>query len=177
MSDPLRTIGDYELFLYSLTDLFPSIRQSSLVLARRGATLARVAGEISFDCGFQLVVRERLTFDRLPVVIDSYGYEIWREEEKLCWYDSQPHPNEPILQAARAQPESIRAQRCSSQVQCVSAQILFVGPFDTARDATDTANIPLVFELSKDALVQEWFDVEEPDLAVRESNMELIARS
>lgn len=44
------------------------------------------------------MVRERLVFDRLPVVIDSYGYEIWRAEEELCWYDSQPHPDIPELQ-------------------------------------------------------------------------------
>lgn len=99
MSDSLRTVEDYELFLYSLSERFPAVRRSTLVLARRGATLARVAGELSFDLGFRLVVRERLVFDRLPVVIDSYGYEIWRADEKLCWYDSQPHPNEPALQA------------------------------------------------------------------------------
>ena len=99
MSDPLRTIEDYELFLYSLADQFPAIRRSTLVLARRGASLARVSGELSFDHGFRLVVRERLSYDRLPVVIDSYGYEIWRAEEKQSWYDSQPHPDEPALQA------------------------------------------------------------------------------
>ena len=99
MSEPLRTIEDYELFLYSLSEQFPAIRRSTLVLARRGATLARVAGELSFDHGFRLVVRERLTYDRLPVVIDSYGYEIWCGEEKQYWYDSQPHPEELSLQS------------------------------------------------------------------------------
>ena len=99
MNDPLRTIEDYELFLYSLSERFPAIRQSTLVLARRGATLARVAGELTFEHGFRLVVRERLSYDRLPVVIDSYGYEIWRGKEKQCWYDSQPHPGETSLQA------------------------------------------------------------------------------
>ena len=99
MSDPLRTIEDYELFVYSLPEQFPAIRRSTLVLSRRGATLARVAGELSFDHSFRLAVRERLIFDRLPVVIDSYGYEIWRGEEKQCWYDSQPHPGVPALQA------------------------------------------------------------------------------
>lgn len=99
MSDRLRTIEDYELFLYSLPERYPSIRRSTLVLARRGATLARVAGDLQFDHGFRLIVRERLTYDRLPAVIDSYGHEIWRGKEKLCWYDSQPHPDEPTLQA------------------------------------------------------------------------------
>jgi hypothetical protein len=99
MNEPLRTIEDYEFFLYGLAEKFPTIQRSTLVLARRGATLARVSGELVFEHGLRLVVRERLVFDRLPVVIDSYGYEIWQDGEKLYWYDSQPHPNEPTLQA------------------------------------------------------------------------------
>ena len=71
MSDPFRTIGDYELFLYHLPEQFSTIQRSTLVLSRRGATLARVAGELSFDHGFRLVLRERLVYHRLPVVIDS----------------------------------------------------------------------------------------------------------
>jgi hypothetical protein len=99
MSNPLRTPEDYELFLYTLTEQFSDVRRSTVTLVRRGATLARVAGEVYFDKNLRLVVRERLVFDRLPVVVDSYGYEIWRGEEKLYWYDSQPHPNEPSLQS------------------------------------------------------------------------------
>jgi hypothetical protein len=30
-------------------------------------------------------------------VIDAYGYEVWRGEGKLFWYDSQPHPNDSKL--------------------------------------------------------------------------------
>ena len=99
MSNPLRTSEDYELFLYALTDQFPSVRRSTVTLMRRGATLARVTGELYFDSGVRLVVRERLVYHRLPVVIDWYGYEVWRGNEKLCWYDSQPHPSDPALQS------------------------------------------------------------------------------
>jgi len=97
MSHPLRTPEDYELFIYSLPEQFKSIRQSTLTLVRLGTSLARVAGEIHFDGGIRLVVRERLLFERLPVVIDGYGYEVWRGEGKLFWYDSQPHPNDSNL--------------------------------------------------------------------------------
>ncbi len=24
--------------------------------------------------------------------IESYGYEIWRRDQKIAWYDPQPHP-------------------------------------------------------------------------------------
>ncbi len=36
-------------------------------------------------------------FHRLPVTIDGYGYEVWQGADKLYWYDSQPHPNDPSL--------------------------------------------------------------------------------
>lgn len=100
MSNPLRTLEDYELFLYTLLERFASIRQSTVTLVRRGASLARVSGEIHFDEGFRLVV-ERIVADRTPVVIDTYGYEIWRGDEKLAWYDCQPHPDDPTLQATQ----------------------------------------------------------------------------
>ena len=99
MSHFFRTLEDYELFLYTLSEQFPSIRRSTVTLIRRGVSLARVAGELQFDHGIRLVVRERLLFDRLPVVLDGYGYEVWRYEEKLYWYDSQPHPDDPQLQS------------------------------------------------------------------------------
>jgi hypothetical protein len=99
MSEHFRTPEDYELFLYTLTDRFPSVRRSTVTLVRRGTTLARVAGEIWFDHDIRLVMRERLVFDRLPLVVDWYGYEIWKGHEKLYWYDSQPHPDDPLLQS------------------------------------------------------------------------------
>jgi hypothetical protein len=99
VTNPLRTPEDYALFLYTLTEQFPSVRRSTVTFVRRGATLARVAGELSFDYNIRLVIRERVIFDRLPVMIDWYGYEMWQGAEKLYWYDSQPHPDDPLLQS------------------------------------------------------------------------------
>jgi len=99
VSDLLRTPEDYELFLYTLKERFPSIRRSTVTFIRRGASLALVTGELHFDDDIRLVVRERLLYHRLPVAIDWYGYEIWHGSEKLSWYDSQPHPNDPSLQS------------------------------------------------------------------------------
>ncbi len=97
MTNPFRSPEDYELFLYTLTEQLPSVRSSSVVFIRRGATLARVVGELYFEHDIRLVVRERVLYHRWPLVIDWYGYEIWQGEEKLYWYDSQPHPNDPTL--------------------------------------------------------------------------------
>lgn len=99
MNDPFRTPEDYELFLYTFPERYSSIRHSTLSFVRRGHSLARVAGEIHFDHGIRLVVVERLVFDRLPLRIEGYGYEVWRGEDKLYWYDPQPHPNDPRLQS------------------------------------------------------------------------------
>jgi len=99
MNNPLRTPEDYELFLYTLTEQFPSIRLSTVTLVRRGASLARVAGELCFDHEIRLVVRERILYHCLPALLNWYGYEVWQGEAKLYWYDSQPHPNDTTLQS------------------------------------------------------------------------------
>lgn len=99
MKNPLRTPEDDKLFLYTITDHFPAVSHSTLTFVRKGASLARVAGELHFHHELRLVVRERILYDRLPAVIDWYGYEVWQGDEKLYWYDSQPHPADPSLQS------------------------------------------------------------------------------
>lgn len=71
MTDELRTLGDYELFVYSLTEQFPIIRASTLLLIRRGATLARVTGETESDIKHNRVPAPEMSFTRpnLPVLI------------------------------------------------------------------------------------------------------------
>ncbi len=83
MSKPLNTPDDYELFIYMLSEQFPVIRRSMARFVRRGATLARVIGELHFDKDVRLVVRERVAYHRFPAVIDEYGYELWRGKDKL----------------------------------------------------------------------------------------------
>jgi hypothetical protein len=99
MNNPLRSADDYELFIYTLVERYLSIQSSTVVFERRGTSLARVAGELVLQQGFRIVVRERVVFDRSPATIEWYGYEVWQEEQKLYWYDSQPHPDDPTLQS------------------------------------------------------------------------------
>lgn len=98
--NPLRSPEDYELFLYTITEQFPAVRHSTVTFVRVGATLARVAGDLFLEGSFRIVVRERLLYNRLPLTIEWYGYEVWKDEEKLYWYDSQPHPNDPVLKSS-----------------------------------------------------------------------------
>jgi hypothetical protein len=101
MINPLRSIEDYELFLYTIVEKFSSVKHSTLTFVRLGATLARVSGELLFENNIRLVIRERILYDRLPAMIDWYGYEIWQRDKRLFWYDSQPHPNDPNLQSTQ----------------------------------------------------------------------------
>jgi len=124
MTNPLRTAEDYELFLYSIGEQFSSVKRSTIVFSRHGATLARMAGELFFERNIRLVVRKRIVFHRLPAVIDWYGYEVWRETEKLYWYDSQAHPDEPALQSTHPHhkhiPPNIKHQRVPASTMSFS---------------------------------------------------------
>lgn len=92
-----QSLREYETFIYTLPQQFPSIRYSTLVVARRGRYLAELKGEIAFSGEHRLAIYERLTWDTGQLTIEGYSYEAWQGNDKLYWYDSQPHPNEPAL--------------------------------------------------------------------------------
>ncbi|WPL15219.1 hypothetical protein Thiowin_00102 [Thiorhodovibrio winogradskyi] len=95
--NPFQSLTDYEAFIYGLGTQCEAIRRSTLVVVRRGATVAILRGELEFNHEVRLTVRERLTFDDLPGRIREYGYEVWQQGQLLYWYDSQPHPHDPTL--------------------------------------------------------------------------------
>jgi hypothetical protein len=95
--NPFQSLRDYEIFVYSLPDQFPSVLYSMLVVAQRGRYYAELTGEIVFPNDFRLVVYERLSWDAGSLLIEGYSYEAWHGSAELYWYDSQPHPNDPIL--------------------------------------------------------------------------------
>lgn len=94
---PFKSLHDYERFIYTLPQQFPSIHRSTLTIVRRGRLFAELTGEVAFPGGYRLVIYERLTWDTGSVVIEGYSYEAWHESEQLYWYDSQPHPSDPTL--------------------------------------------------------------------------------
>ena len=95
--NPLETVLAYEQFIYSLQDTYPSIQRSTLVVIRRGPLAIHLTGKIEFVEDITLSVDERLLFIYASGQIEHYGYEVWRGSQKLYWYDSQPHPNDPSL--------------------------------------------------------------------------------
>ena len=97
--NPFQSFHDYEEFVYTLRERFSVLERSTFVVVPRGKRVAVVYGEITFADGYRITVKERLSFDADAVVIESYGYELWHNADKIAWYDPQPHPDEPLLQS------------------------------------------------------------------------------
>ena len=95
--NPFQSLRNYEELVYTLRQRFPSIKGSTLVIVQRGKRVATLQGEIIFSEGYRINVKERLSFDEGPVVIEDYAYELWDKGDKIAWYDAQPHPDEPNL--------------------------------------------------------------------------------
>lgn len=119
MPDPLSTPEAYQAFIHTLSERFASIHGSTVVYIPSGALFGRVEGLLVFDQDMILCVKEYLNFEL--GVIEGYGYELSRTDrsfdeagfpaaaeycqtgyphkDKLYWYDSFPHPNDPSLAA------------------------------------------------------------------------------
>ena len=95
--NPFQSLRNYEELVYTLRQRFPSVQRSTLVVLRRGKRTATLQGEIAFAQGYRITLKERLSFDEGPVVIEDYGYELWHRGEKIAWFDAQPHPDDPTL--------------------------------------------------------------------------------
>lgn len=95
--NPFQSLRDYELYVYSLQRRFSQVTRSTLVVAQRGRLFAELTGEMVVEDRFRLSAYERLTWDTGALTIEAYSYDVWLGSEKLFWYDSQPHPNDPTL--------------------------------------------------------------------------------
>jgi hypothetical protein len=93
---PLRSLRNYSSFLAEL--LADSLVERSTVTVWADSPYTGIAeGEVFFKNGIRLRLREELDFD--AGLITSYGYEVYRGEARLYWYDDFPHPNDPTLAA------------------------------------------------------------------------------
>ena len=97
MSAPLESIANYSAFVYSLAERQSIVTSSTLALAPIGATLAKLEGRIECQGGIHLEVWELIDFGERR--IRTYSYEVYRGDEKICWYDSWEHPEIPALAA------------------------------------------------------------------------------
>ena len=91
---PLQSLGNYSRFVVELLDR-STIEHSTVAVWSDSPYTGIAEGEVFFSKGIRLRLREELDFD--ASIIASYGYEVYRGEERLYWYDDFPHPNDPKL--------------------------------------------------------------------------------
>jgi len=89
------SLEEYQAFIYTLAASFPLVESSTLVIRWVDEDTCWVTGQVFFAHDIRLHVSEVINFSRRAIV--RYGYEIYRDDERLYWYDSQPHPDDPSL--------------------------------------------------------------------------------
>jgi hypothetical protein len=91
---PLQSLAEYSRFVSQLLNR-SDVEQSTIVVWSNSPYTGTAEGEVFFQENIRLRIREELDFD--AALITSYGYEVYRGDEKLYWYDDFPHPNDPLL--------------------------------------------------------------------------------
>ena len=92
--NPLNSLASYSRFVAELLDR-PIVQRSTLSVWSDSPYTGTAEGEVAFANGLRLRVREELDFE--AGMITSYGYEVYRGEERLYWYDDFPHPDDSSL--------------------------------------------------------------------------------
>lgn len=92
--NPLRSLSEYSSFV---TELFSqsNVKSSTVAVWSDSPYTGIAEGEVVFTNGLRLRMREEVDFESGLII--SYGYEVYRGEERLYWYDDFPHPNDPNL--------------------------------------------------------------------------------
>lgn len=93
-ANPLKLLGEYSRFVAELLNR-QTVTRSTVAVWSESPYTGVTEGEVFFEQGFRLRMREELDFD--AGLITAYGYEVYRGEERLYWYDDFPHPNNPAL--------------------------------------------------------------------------------
>ena len=91
---PLQSLAAYSHFVAALLDR-SVVERSTVVVWLASPHTGIAEGEVYFSYGIRLRLREELDFD--AGLITSYGYEVYRHDERLYWYDDFPHPNNATL--------------------------------------------------------------------------------
>ncbi len=92
----LKSLEAYSRFVAQVFDR-PEVGRSTVAVWPDSPFTGTAEGEVFFSSGIRLRIREELDFE--VGIIASYGYEVYRGEERLYWYDDFPHPRDPELAA------------------------------------------------------------------------------
>ena len=91
---PLQSLVSYSRFIAEALN-HPAVRRSTVMGWSDTPYTGTAEGEVWFSAGLRLRLREELDF--AAGIITAYGYEVYRGDERLYWYDDFPHPHDPAL--------------------------------------------------------------------------------
>ncbi|MGE0827009.1 MAG: DUF6516 family protein [Candidatus Binatia bacterium] len=91
---PLQSLAAYSQCVAEVLNR-PTVQRSAVAVWSASPYTGIAEGEVWFSSGFRLRLREELDF--AARLITSYGYEVYRADERLYWYDDFPHPHDPAL--------------------------------------------------------------------------------
>jgi uncharacterized protein DUF6516 len=94
--NPLQSLANYSRFVAEMLNR-PTVVRSTVVVWPASPYTGMVEGEVVFVHGLHLRMREELDF--AAGLITSYGYEVYRGDERLYWYDDFPHSQDRSLAA------------------------------------------------------------------------------
>jgi hypothetical protein len=92
--NPLKSLNDYSAFVAELFSR-SNVASSTVAVWSDSPYTGIAEGEVFFTNGLRLRMREEVDFDAGLII--SYGYEVYRGDERLYWYDDFPHPNDATL--------------------------------------------------------------------------------
>lgn len=93
-SNALQSLDEYSRLVAELFDR-PTVERSTVTVWSISKYTGVAEGEVFLAGGYRLRIREEIDFD--AGIITAYGYEAYRGDERLYWYDDFPHPNDPAL--------------------------------------------------------------------------------
>ena len=94
IANPLKSLSDYSRLVAELLGQ-PNVQSSTVAVWSDSPYTSVAEGEAFFTNGLRLRMREEVDLEAGLII--SYGYEVYRGEERLYWYDDFPHPNDPKL--------------------------------------------------------------------------------
>lgn len=95
-SSPLESLAEYSLFVAEQLDR-STVERSTVMIWSESPYTGIAQGEVFFKGGLRLRLRQELDFD--ACLITAYGYEVYKEDQRLYWYDDFPHPSDQALAA------------------------------------------------------------------------------
>lgn len=94
MKSALKSLANYSHFVSKILAR-DDVEKTTVTVWSSSPYTGTAEGEVFFRDGIRLRMREELDFD--AELITSYGYEVYKDEVRLYWYDDFPHPNDASL--------------------------------------------------------------------------------